>query len=128
MAQHATIAGVNFELKQTAIVVQQLDFINLAPVLAFEFDLEHVAGKMALNTLQDNTQRQNLAGEQGGTGAVVVASRAAFGQSQLRHNNERGPKQAHGQREQEEPEWAQHGVGASKGLGAPAYALRSATV
>ena len=95
------IACVDLELDQCTAALQQLEFIDPAPVVALELDLQHLAAVLLRNALEDGRQRQHLAGAQGRARPVMVTLAIGHGgrrqgQQCQRHGDQHGQDSGHG--------------------------------
>src|SRR5690606_34540357 len=58
--------------EKDAIGAHQLELVDPGAVIAFELDLQHLAGVLARDALEQGVQRHDLAGLERAAGAVMV--------------------------------------------------------
>src|SRR5262245_28493321 len=77
--QHSAGFGIELQLPDHAAVVENLDFVDVAPVLALELGIEHLARTLGARALQDFFQWQDLAGgaQASGVDVIVIGAGAA---------------------------------------------------
>jgi len=60
--ENRRVTGVNLQFEQCAVIAQQFDFVEPAPVMAFELDFNDLSRMLAFDGLQDFRQWQDFAG------------------------------------------------------------------